>query len=194
MTKRAAFYVRVSTDRQTVANQIERLEAVAKVNDWQVVHRFQDQGLSGSKGREERPGLDAALKAGERHSYDVLMVWSLDRLGRSTIDLLRTSETLRKAGRALYFDRERIDTTTDAGEMFYTIMAALGQFERKQIVARVNAGLDRARKAGVVLGRPEVPAARVDKARKVLKAGKSIRAAAEASGLSVGTVHAISTE
>jgi DNA invertase Pin-like site-specific DNA recombinase len=181
----------VSTDRQTVANQIERLEAVAQVNGWQVVARFQDQGLSGSKGREERPGLDAALKAGERHAYDVLMVWSLDRLGRSTLDLLRTAETIRKAGRALYFDRERIDTTTDAGEMFFTIMAALGQFERKQIVARVNAGLDRARKAGKVLGPPRVSEASADKASKALKGGASLRAAAKASGLSYGTVQRI---
>ena len=67
------------------------------------------------------------LKAAQRHSFDVLAVWSLDRLGRSTIDLLKTSEALKQAGRDLYLDREQIDTSTDHGQAYFTILAALGE-------------------------------------------------------------------
>ena len=128
--KRAALYARVSTDKQTVANQIERLTAVAKLRGWKVVAAYRDVA-SGAKSRRDRPALDA-----KRHSFDVLAVWSLDRLGRSTIDLLKTSEALKQAGRDLYLDREQIDTGTDHGQAYFTILAALAELERKQIVAR----------------------------------------------------------
>lgn len=199
MAKRAALYARTSTDRQTVENQILRLQEAAKFNGWQIVATFTDTGVSGSKGRGERPGLDAALTAAKRHSYDVLMVWALDRLGRSTLDLLKTSKALKAAGRDLYLDRERIDTTTDAGEAFYTILAALGELERKQIIARINAGLKRAKIAGVKLGRKfteDDPAgvAKIKQARKLLAKGDGINKTAKAVGLSNGTVARIKAE
>jgi DNA invertase Pin-like site-specific DNA recombinase len=197
--KKAGLYVRVSDDRQTTQNQIERLTAVAAVRGWQIVATFRDDGISGSKHRRERPGLDAALKAAERHSYDILMAWSLDRLGRSTIDLLKTSEALKQAGRALYLDREQIDTNTDHGQAFFTIVAAIAELERKQIVARVNVGLARARRAGKVLGRPQVEAnpeglAKVKRARKLLAGGNGINKTAAIVGLSNGTVARLKAE
>jgi DNA invertase Pin-like site-specific DNA recombinase len=201
MTKqiRAALYLRVSTDRQTVENQRLRLTEVAKFKGHEIVAEFKDEGISGSKGRKDRPGLDAALNAARKHSYDILYVWSLDRLGRSTIDLLKTSAALKEAGREIYFDRDQIDTTTDHGEMFFTIMAAIGEFERKQIVARVKAGLRRAVADGKVLGRRTVEdspegAAKVAKARKLLKAGQGINKVAAAVGLGGGTVQRIKAE
>src|SRR5262245_22097714 len=119
--KRTAIYARVSTGEQTVENQIDRLTAVAEFRAWKIVATFRDEGISGAKGRKDRPGLDAMLRAAKRHSFDVLMVWSLDRLGRSTIELLKTSEALRQAGRDLYLDREQIDTGTDYGQAYFTI-------------------------------------------------------------------------
>jgi DNA invertase Pin-like site-specific DNA recombinase len=197
--KRAAMYVRVSTDKQTVADQTEKLKAVAKLRDWELVATFSDAGISGAKSRRDRPGLDAMLKAARRHSFDVLMVWSLDRLGRSTIDLLKTSEALRQAGRDLYLDREQIDTSTDHGQAYFTILAALAELERKQIIARVNAGLARARKAGKVLGRRPVEndpdgARKTNRARKLLAAGTGINKVAKAVGLSNGTVARVKAE
>jgi DNA invertase Pin-like site-specific DNA recombinase len=200
MTQRklAALYCRTSTDKQTTANQILRLQEVAKFKGWRVVGTFRDVA-SGSKGRRDRPGLDAMLKAARRHSFDVLMVWSLDRLGRSTIDLLKTSEALKHAGRDLYLDREQIDTSTDHGQAYFTILAALAELERKQIIARVNAGLARARKAGKVLGRRPVEsdpdgAAKVKRARKLLARGTGINRVAQAVKLSNGTVARIKAE
>ena len=182
-----------STDKQTVANQIEKLTAVAKLRNWKIVATYRDDGFSGSKSRRERPGLDALLKAAQRHSFDVLMVWSLDRLGRSTIDLLKTSDALKQEGRDLYLDREQIDTGTDHGQAYFTILAALAELERKQIIARVNAGLARARRAGKVLGRRPVEkdpegAEKAHKARGLLAAGVGINKVAKAVGLSNGTV------
>lgn len=80
---RAALYVRVSTDRQTVENQIAALSKVAEARGWQVVATFRDEGISGAKGRNARPGLDEMLRQAQRGRYEVVMAWAIDRLGRS---------------------------------------------------------------------------------------------------------------
>jgi DNA invertase Pin-like site-specific DNA recombinase len=100
--KRAALYVRVSTDHQTVANQIESLRAVAERRGWQIVETYNDAGVSGAKGRDKHPGLDAMLKNASRRRFDVVMAWAIDRLGRSLIDLLGTISHLEAAGVDLY--------------------------------------------------------------------------------------------
>jgi DNA invertase Pin-like site-specific DNA recombinase len=91
MHKRAAIYVRVSTDRQTVENQIRELRQIAERRGWEVVKEYDDAGISGSKARNDRPGLDEMLKDAQRRRFDVIMSWAIDRLGRSLIDLLGTS-------------------------------------------------------------------------------------------------------
>ncbi len=96
--KRAALYVRVSTDRQTVENQIARLTEIAKGRGWQIVETFSDAGISGSKGRKDRPRLDEMLKQAQRRRFDVVMAWAIDRLGRSLIGLLSTIQHLEACG------------------------------------------------------------------------------------------------
>src|SRR5262252_4209643 len=81
--KRAALYVRVSTDHQTVENQVVELRQVAERRGWQAVEVYKDAGISGAKGRDQRPGLDAMLKDASRRKFDVVMAWAIDRLGRS---------------------------------------------------------------------------------------------------------------
>jgi DNA invertase Pin-like site-specific DNA recombinase len=92
--KRAALYLRVSTDRQTVENQRLALQAVCEQRGWQVVQEYPDSGISGAKDRRLRPGLDALLKGATRGRIDVVLAWALDRLGRSLVDLLDTLEAL----------------------------------------------------------------------------------------------------
>jgi len=92
--KRAALYVRVSTDGQTVDNQRLALEAVCEQRGWQVVQVYADNGISGAKGRKQRPGLDALLKDASRGRFNVVLAWALDRLGRSLLDLLDTLSEL----------------------------------------------------------------------------------------------------
>ena len=94
MQKRAAIYVRVSTDRQTIDNQVAALRQIAERRGWQVIEQYSDSGISGAKGRDGRPGLDQMLKDAQRRKFDVIMAWAIDRLGRSLIDLLGTIQTL----------------------------------------------------------------------------------------------------
>ena len=123
--RRVALYVRVSTDHQSVENQVRELTQVAERRGWQVVETYRDAGISGAKGRDKRPGLDAMLKDATRRKFDILMAWAIDRLGRSLIDLLGTIEHLEFAGVDLYLDQQNIDTTTPMGKLLFQITGAL---------------------------------------------------------------------
>jgi len=189
--KRAALYVRVSTDRQTVENQIEALTKVAKARGWEIVATFNDAGISGAKGRKDRPGLDEMLKQAQRHKFDIAMAWSIDRVGRSLIDLLGTIQHLEACHVDLYLDQQQIDTTTPTGRLMFQITGAFAEFERSMIRERVHAGLKRAIAKGQTLGRPLNDPEGVEKACKLLKTGQGINKVARAVGLSNGTVHRI---
>jgi DNA invertase Pin-like site-specific DNA recombinase len=127
--KRAALYVRVSTDHQSVENQVRELRQVAERRGWQVVEIYRDAGISGAKGRDRRPGLDAMLKDANRRKFDVVMAWAIDRLGRSLIDLLGTIEHLQEVGVDLYLDQQHIDTTTPTGKLLFQITGAFAEFD-----------------------------------------------------------------
>src|SRR5215472_6303062 len=106
--KRAALCVRVSTDHQTVENQIRELTQIAERRGWEVVEIYRDAGISGAKGRDGRPGLDAMLNDASRRKFDVVMAWAIDRLGRSLVDLLGTIQGLEACGVDLYLDQQAI--------------------------------------------------------------------------------------
>ena len=192
--KRAALYVRVSTDRQTVENQIARLTEIAKGRGWQIVETFSDAGISGSKGRKDRPRLDEMLKQAQRRRFDVVMAWAIDRLGRSLIDLLSTIQHLEACGVDLYLDQQAIDTTTPMGKLVFQVTGAFAEFERSMIRQRVKAGLKRAVGHGARLGRPKVDIALERKAQKQLKRGVGILKVAKMLGLGTGTVQRIKQE
>jgi len=191
--KRAALYVRVSTDRQTVENQIAKLSEVAAARGWQIVETYNDAGISGAKGRKDRPGLDKMLHDASRRRFDVIMVWAIDRLGRSLVDLLGTIENLEACGVDLFIDQQAIDTTTPAGKLVFQIVGAIGEFERSMIRSRIMAGLKRARAAGKRPG-PVLDQHKVAKARKLLADGTGIVKVAKQVGLGVGTVHGLKRE
>ena len=155
--KRAAIYARVSTKNgQTPKNQIIRLREVADKAGWEVVEEYVDRGISGSKGRDKRPAFDRLCKAATRREIDVVMAWSVDRLGRSLQDLVAFLSDLQASRVDLYLDRQGIDTTTPAGKALFQMMGVFAEFERAMIQERVHAGLARARKEGKRLGRPRV--------------------------------------
>lgn len=194
MQKRAAIYVRVSTDKQTVENQVRELRQIAERRGWEVVTEYQDAGISGSKGREERPGLDEMLKDAQRRRFDVVMAWAIDRLGRSLIDLLGTIQALEACGVDLYLDQQSIDTTTPAGRLMFQITGAFAEFERSMIRQRVRAGLRRAKEAGKRLGRPKIDPALEKRIQGQLRAGKGMLAIAKDLGAGTGTVQRIARE
>ena len=151
---RVALYLRVSTSNQTTQNQRHDLERVAALRGWTIVDTFQDKGISGAKGRIDRPALDALLKAATRRKIDLIAVWSVDRLGRSLQHLVETVNELNALGVDLYIHQQAIDTSTPAGKLAFSVFGALAEYERSLIRERVCAGLERAKRDGIKLGRP----------------------------------------
>jgi DNA invertase Pin-like site-specific DNA recombinase len=191
MGKRAAIYVRVSTDKQTVENQVRELRRIAERRGWEVVEQYSDAGISGGKGRDDRPGLHQMLKDAQRRRFDVVMAWAIDRLGRSLIDLLGTIQALEACGVDLYLDQQSIDTTTPAGRLMFQVTGAFAEFERSMIRQRINAGLKRAVEAGKTLGRPRISEALEKRIREHLQAGSGILKVAREVGVGTGTVQRI---
>lgn len=188
---RAGLYLRVSTDGQTVENQRIALLAVAARRGWTVERTYEDAGISGAKGREKRAGLDAALKDAVRHRFDVLLVWSIDRLGRSTAMVATALAELDAAGVALYADREAVDATTPHGRAMLQMAAVFAELERGMIRERVKAGLVRARAAGKRIGRPPVGRKVEAKIRARLEAGGMLHQTARELRVGVGTVQRV---
>jgi DNA invertase Pin-like site-specific DNA recombinase len=177
-TKRVALYVRTSTDHQTIKNQQLELEAVAARHGWDVVHVYRDQGISGAKGKDARPGLAKLMEAVARKEIDMVAAWSVDRLGRSLQDLIGLLQEMHSKGVDLYLHTQGLDTSTPSGRAMYQMLGVFGEFERAMIHERVMAGLARARAEGTQLGRPEGiagDAAKVRKMRAARAAGKSVR-------------------
>src|ERR1700675_3646079 len=154
--KRVAIYLRVSTSKQDTENQRRELEAVAERSGWHVVKVYEDAGISGAKGRDKRPGLDAMLKAVNAREFDLVAAWSVDRLGRSLTDLLGILQDLQEKGVDLFLHQQGLDTSTTAGKAMFQMLGVFAEFERGIIRERVNAGLARAKAKGVTLGRPRV--------------------------------------
>jgi DNA invertase Pin-like site-specific DNA recombinase len=159
-----------------------------------VVEVYADNGVSGAKGRKQRPGLDALLKDASRGRYSVVLAWAMDRLGRSLLDLLDTLSELELAGVALVLHQQAIDTTTPAGRMFFQVTGAFAEFERAMIRSRVKAGLDRAKARGVRLGRPRTGAKIEAAIRSRLARGEGVKKVAKAIGVGNGTVSRIKGE
>jgi DNA invertase Pin-like site-specific DNA recombinase len=194
MQKRAAIYVRVSTDKQTIDNQLAALRQIADRRGWEVVEQYHDAGISGAKGRDKRPGLDQMLNDAQRRRFDVVMAWTIDRLGRSLIDLLGTFQTLHACGVDVYLDQQSIDTTTPAGKLMFQVCGAFAEFERNMIQQRIHAGLKRAVAQGKTLGRPKVDATLEKRIQAQLRGGKGMRKIARELGVGTGTVQRVRQE
>jgi len=149
---RIGVYTRVSTVSQSTEQQLFTLREVANRNGV-IVSEFTDT-ISGST--DSRPGLDACLLAARQKKFDVLYCYSIDRLGRSTKNLISVVEMLQELKVDLFFYREGIDTTTPTGKCVFTILGSVAELERNLIRERVVSGLEKARRNGVRLGRPTV--------------------------------------
>jgi DNA invertase Pin-like site-specific DNA recombinase len=191
MTKRVALYARVSVDRaQTVENQVRDLQAVAVRLGWTVVAVFTDEGISGAKGRDQRPGFDALLKGVARKEFDLIAAWSVCRLGRSLQDLVAFLADVQARGVDLYLHQQALDTSTPSGRMLFQLLGVFGEFERAMIRSRVMAGLDRVR-GQKRLGRPPMPTERVDQIKAMLMSGKGVRETARQTGAGTASVQRI---
>jgi DNA invertase Pin-like site-specific DNA recombinase len=156
MQKRVAIYLRVSTSKQDTENQLRELSAVADRSGWDIWNIYEDAGISGAKGRDKRPGLEAMMKAVNAKQFDLVATWSVDRLGRSLTDLLGILQELQEKGVDLFLHQQGLDTSTTAGKAMFQMLGVFAEFERGIIRERVNAGLARARANGTKLGRRRV--------------------------------------
>ena len=153
---KVAIYVRVSTHEQTTENQVRELTEWADRAGHEIVAMYDDNGVSGAKGREYRIEFDKLLKGAVRREFDLVAAWSVDRLGRSLQDLIGFLQELHGAGVDLYLHQQALDTTTPGGKAMFQMMGVFAEFERSMISERVKAGLARTKAKGTKLGRPKV--------------------------------------
>ena len=192
--KRAALYLRVSTVDQTTANQERELREVAERKGYEIVKVYKDHGISGAKGRDKRPQFDALCKDATKRNFDLIMAWSVDRLGRSLQDLVVFLGEIHALKIDLYLHQQGIDTTTPAGKAMFQMMGVFAEFERAMIKERVIAGLARARatgtKSGRPFGRPRIDEKTEEAIRRALdkKDRPGVRKIAADLGVGVGTV------
>src|SRR5215203_2981284 len=141
--RRAAFYLRVPTDEQTIENQQRDLLTLAELRGWEVVVTYENAGVSGAKSRDKRPGLDSLLKDAKRRRFDVAVFWSVDRLGRSTAAVAAAMDQLEAAGVAQFYFKESMDTSTAHGRAMLEMAAVFAKLERAMIQERIRAGIAR---------------------------------------------------
>jgi len=193
--KRVALYLRVSTDGQTTENQRLELTAVASRAGWEIIDIYEDQGISGAKGRDQRPAFDRLLKDAARRRFDLIAAWSVDRLGRSLQHLVGFLEDVHQLGVDLYLHQQGIDTTTPAGKALFQMLGVFAEFERAMIRERVHAGLNRARAQGKRLGRPRIAPQTEQAVRAALRTGDAgLHKIAKAHGVGVSVVQRLKAE
>jgi DNA invertase Pin-like site-specific DNA recombinase len=193
--KRAVLYLRVSTTDQTTVNQERELREVAGRMGCDIVQVYKDHGISGAKGRDKRPAFDRLCKDAAQRKFDVVMAWSVDRLGRSLQDLVGFLSELHALRIDLFLHQQGLDTTTPAGKAMFQMMGVFAEFERSMIQERVRAGLRRAKDEGKQLGRPRIAAELEKRILAALKAPdrtEGVRKIAARFGVDPSTVQRIS--
>jgi DNA invertase Pin-like site-specific DNA recombinase len=190
MNKKVAIYARVSTDKQTCENQLKELRSIAERMQYIIVDEFIDEGISGAT--SSRPALDALLKSATQRRFDMVMCWSIDRLGRSLQNLIEILNELQSLKVDLFFMQQGLDTSTSAGRMMFSIFGALAEFERNLIRERVIAGQQRAISQGVKMGRPTKMNDGMKNAIKLLRErGIGIKQIARELKIGIGTVYSV---
>jgi DNA invertase Pin-like site-specific DNA recombinase len=186
MAKKAGLYLRVSTVEQDTTNQRRELEAVAERHGWEIVTIFEDNGVSGFK--TKRPGLDKLMVAVSRREIEMVMAWSVDRLGRSLQGLLDVLTELRAKKVDLYLHVQGVDTSTPSGKAMFQMLGVFSEFEREMIRERVLSGMARAKSQGKHCGRPKTTPEVERAIVAMLRAGTGMIKTAKAHGVGVGTV------
>ena len=167
---RAGLYARVSTnDQQTLPMQLRALREYAARRGWSVFSQVKEVG----SGASQRLMREKLIEAARRREIDVVLVWRLDRWGRSVADLLATLQELQHLGVGFVSLTEALDLTTPAGRAMAGLLAVFAEFEREILRERVRAGLAHARQSGKRLGRPVTAALHTDQVRKLFRSGLS---------------------
>jgi DNA invertase Pin-like site-specific DNA recombinase len=161
----------------------------------EIIKVYKDHGISGAKGRDKRPAFDTLCRDAAQRKFDMVMAWSVDRLGRSLQDLVSFLSELHALRIDLFLHQQGLDTTTPAGRAMYQMMGVFAEFERSMIQERVRAGLARAKSEGKRLGRPPISTDLENSIRSALRAPgrkEGVRKIAARFGVDPGTVQRIS--
>jgi DNA invertase Pin-like site-specific DNA recombinase len=169
--------------------QTRELRQFADARGWQIVGEYVDAGVSGAK--DSRPELNRLMADAKRRRFDVVLVWKLDRFGRSLRHLVNALAEFESLGIAFVSLSDNLDLSTASGRLMFNIIGAMAEFERELIRERVRAGMKNARAKGTRIGRPRMNVNPSDVAR-LRDSGASLRQIAAQLGISVGTVAACS--
>ena len=189
---KAVIYTRVSTNDQSVSNQLKVLREIADKKGLNIVKEISDEGISGAKGRDEREGFDELIKGDIRKEFDIILVWDVSRLGRSLKDLVSFLEDVQSAKCDLYIHQSGIDTSTASGKMMFGMLSVFSEFERSMIRERVIAGQQRAKAEGKHIGRKtNVTDGTVNAVKHMRENNVPIKRIAKDLHIGVGTVYKI---
>ena len=189
---RCAIYARCSTDDQTTTNQLDVLRDVASLKGLTIVKEFIDDGVSGARGRDKRKGFDELLKGATRKDFDIILVWSVDRLGRNISDLISFLNEIQSVECDLYLHQNGIDTSTPTGRLMFGMLSLFADFERSMISERTKAGMERAKKQGKRIGRPSnMNDGLVESVKFMRSQGLGIRRIARDLGIGVSSVYKV---
>ena len=192
MSKRIAIYARVSTSLQTTQNQIDALTELANRQGYTIIKIYSDNGISGTKLTADRPALNDLMTDARKRKFDMVLVWSLDRLGRSLKHCLELLQELQELKVDLFFQQQGMDTSTSSGKLMFSMIGAFAEFERNIIRERVMAGQQRAKANGVKFGRPSKMNDGMRSAVKLLREkGMGIKQIAKQLQIGVGTVYSV---
>lgn len=187
--KRVALYARSSTDGVSSKNQLFELQTVASRMNWKAVEIYMEQGLSWPKKNEKMIAFKALSEAAARHEFDLIMVWSIDRLGKSLQQLVEILTAIHAGDIDLYIHKQGVDTTTPEWRDFFRFCSVFAEFESAVLKERINTGLNCARAKGQTLGRPRTKAAVEEEIKAYRKEGMGIKKIAKHLGIGVGVVH-----
>ena len=192
VSNRCAIYSRCSTSDQTVLNQIKELKEIANRKGLVIVEEFSDEAVSGAKGRDDRTGFDNLIKGAVRKDYNTILVWSVDRLGRSLQHLVSFLNEIHSVDCDLYIHQSGIDRSTPSGKMMFQMCGVFAEFERGMISERVKSGQERAKSQGKHIGRPSnLNDGLVHSIKYMRKQGVGIRKIAKDLKVGVSTVYKV---
>jgi DNA invertase Pin-like site-specific DNA recombinase len=187
-----AIYARVSTigHGQDTGMQSKDLQEFCKLREFQVFDSYIDEGVSGSK--DSRPELNRLMADARKRRFDAVLVWKLDRFGRSLKHLVNALAEFQALGIAFISYKESLDMTTPAGRLMFGVIAAMAEFERDLICERTKAGVAFARSKGTHIGRPRLNVHPSEVAR-LRASGHSLRAVGRSLGISEGSVRRLAS-
>ena len=191
MLKRVALYARESIDGRSIADQVVELTKIAESKNGSVVKIYVDQTIFYEKNPDSGIGFRDLCEASGQNAFDLIMVWSTDRIGRSLQEFVSFLQAIQKQNIDVYFHKQDLDTTLPSGQALFSVCGIFADFERAIIAERVSAGHQRALEQGKTLGRPRTSQEVEDQIRQCRDQGMGMRKIAAALKVGVSVVQRV---